>query len=250
MQQMGGVRPTSGPPSTNRIISDLDMDGNGTLAVDEVKGRLVENFAQVDSDSDGQLTPEELDSALANIRASMGGMGGPPPQGGMGGPQQQGGMEGSSQQSGMRPPPPQGMEGSSQQQGGMRPPPPGGMGGPPPQGGMGGPPPPQGMEVSDLLALLDEDEDGLLSSEEVKGPIAAKFDEIDTDSDGILSEEELVVDLQAMRDQHASQTASLDASTFSGGATQSMASSRYSAIMQAFSSQSSQTSLFSSSIQA
>jgi Ca2+-binding EF-hand superfamily protein len=240
MQQIGGMGRSGGPPSTDQLISDMDMDGNGTLAVDEVKGKLVENFAEVDSDSDGQLTPEELDSALASIRSSMGGMGGPPPQQGMGGGQQQGEMESSSQQGGIRPPPPpEGMEGSSQQEG-MRPP-------PPPQEGVGGPPPPPGMEVEDLLALMDEDEDGQLSSEEVKGPIANKFTEIDTDSDGFLSEEELEVDLAAMQEQHASQSASLDASTFSGGATQSMVSSRYSSIMQSFSSQSS---FLSSSIQA
>ena len=42
-----------------------------------------------------------------------------------------------------------------------------------------------------MLKMLDEDEDGKLSKEEVRGPLADNFDEIDLDSDGYLSKKEL-----------------------------------------------------------
>ncbi|MDP5060890.1 MAG: EF-hand domain-containing protein [Maribacter sp.] len=41
-----------------------------------------------------------------------------------------------------------------------------------------------------LLEEMDKDEDGLLSKEEVKGPLKDDFDKIDTDEDGFLSEKE------------------------------------------------------------
>lgn len=41
-----------------------------------------------------------------------------------------------------------------------------------------------------LIKEMDKDEDGLLSKEEVKGPLKDNFSEIDTDEDGYISEEE------------------------------------------------------------
>lgn len=41
-----------------------------------------------------------------------------------------------------------------------------------------------------LIKEMDKDEDGLLSKEEVKGPLKNNFSEIDTNEDGYISEEE------------------------------------------------------------
>ncbi|MDF4203013.1 EF-hand domain-containing protein [Maribacter sp. SA7] len=41
-----------------------------------------------------------------------------------------------------------------------------------------------------LIKEMDADEDGLLSKEEVKGPLKDNFTEIDTNEDGYISEEE------------------------------------------------------------
>ncbi|APQ19016.1 EF-hand domain-containing protein [Maribacter hydrothermalis] len=41
-----------------------------------------------------------------------------------------------------------------------------------------------------LIKEMDKDEDGLLSKEEVKGPLKENFSEIDTNEDGYISEEE------------------------------------------------------------
>lgn len=41
-----------------------------------------------------------------------------------------------------------------------------------------------------LIKEMDKDEDGLLSKDEVKGPLKDNFSEIDTDEDGFISEEE------------------------------------------------------------
>ncbi|RKN80284.1 EF-hand domain-containing protein [Ulvibacterium marinum] len=45
--------------------------------------------------------------------------------------------------------------------------------------------------VDEIFEQMDEDEDGLLSEEEVKGPLKDKFTDIDTDEDGFLSKEEV-----------------------------------------------------------
>ncbi|REG87324.1 EF-hand domain-containing protein [Winogradskyella sediminis] len=43
---------------------------------------------------------------------------------------------------------------------------------------------------SELLKELDENEDGKLSKDELKGPLKDDFSMIDTDEDGFISEEE------------------------------------------------------------
>ncbi len=45
--------------------------------------------------------------------------------------------------------------------------------------------------VEEIFEQLDEDEDELLSAEEVKGPLKDRFEEIDEDQDGFLSKEEV-----------------------------------------------------------
>ncbi|MBF0193372.1 MAG: hypothetical protein HQL71_02395 [Magnetococcales bacterium] len=195
MPKMGGATRMQ-PPSTDQLISDMDADGDGSLTTTEVKGKLADDFTRVDSDGNGQLTAEELDSALANIRSNMGNMG-PPPGEGNG-------------------------------------PPPGEGNGPPPGAGKG-PPPGGPLSIEELLSLMDEDDDGLLSSNEVEGPLANKFDQVDSDGDGLLSTEELEADLAAVLEQQASRSGSQEASLFFGGLSQSAASGRYSSIVQSLS---------------
>lgn len=51
--------------------------------------------------------------------------------------------------------------------------------------------PREGRSGADRFARLDVNNDGKLSKEEMKGPLAEKFDLIDTDKDGFISKEEL-----------------------------------------------------------
>ncbi|WP_374306826.1 EF-hand domain-containing protein [Dongia sp.] len=101
IQQQEASRPQ--PPSPEQMLAKLDSNADG--GVDEAEfiagapqdGRgpsesdLKEMFATFDTDSDGALTAEELDSGFKNSRPSGpppgGGVaGGPPPGGGAGGP--------------------------------------------------------------------------------------------------------------------------------------------------------------------
>ncbi|MEM9142206.1 MAG: EF-hand domain-containing protein [Bacteroidota bacterium] len=45
--------------------------------------------------------------------------------------------------------------------------------------------------VDELFEHMDENEDGLLSEKEVKGPLQEMFSKIDTNEDGYLSKEEV-----------------------------------------------------------
>ena len=45
--------------------------------------------------------------------------------------------------------------------------------------------------IEELFEQMDENEDGMLSKEEVKGPLKKDFAKIDTNEDGLLSKEEL-----------------------------------------------------------
>lgn len=49
----------------------------------------------------------------------------------------------------------------------------------------------QPPSVDQIFKELDEDEDDLLSKEEVRGPLKDMFTEIDTNEDGFLSKEEV-----------------------------------------------------------
>lgn len=56
------------------------------------------------------------------------------------------------------------------------------------EGREGGKEPPS---VDEIFKHMDEDEDGVLSKKEVRGPLKDMFDEIDTNEDGFLSKEEV-----------------------------------------------------------
>lgn len=45
--------------------------------------------------------------------------------------------------------------------------------------------------ASQLISEMDADEDGQLSEDEVKGPLAKDFSTVDSDGDGYITEEEL-----------------------------------------------------------
>ncbi|WP_299217134.1 EF-hand domain-containing protein [uncultured Aquimarina sp.] len=45
--------------------------------------------------------------------------------------------------------------------------------------------------VEEIFKMMDADEDGKLTKEEVKGPLKRDFSKIDTDEDGFITKEEL-----------------------------------------------------------
>ncbi len=99
----GNARPPDPATMAKNLLSDLDSDGNGTLAASELQAALEkmssangdssvastdEVFSAIDADEDGEVTKSELTNTLQTLADSIGfaqGMGGGP-----GGP---GGME-------------------------------------------------------------------------------------------------------------------------------------------------------------
>ena len=86
MSSTQGMRDTEPPPAmdVDTIFQNDDANQDGVLSVDETK-LTEEMFADADTDSDGQLTTEELEEMLARGPQGMGAMGGagmmqgPPP---------------------------------------------------------------------------------------------------------------------------------------------------------------------------
>ena len=62
-----GNKERKGPPRAAQIIKHLDADGDGLISSAEAAeakgGRLAENFSNIDSDNDGNLTVDELKAA-------------------------------------------------------------------------------------------------------------------------------------------------------------------------------------------
>lgn len=52
-----------GQPNTYELIKRMDENEDGKLSMEEVKGRLKENFEKVDTDEDGFISKEELEKA-------------------------------------------------------------------------------------------------------------------------------------------------------------------------------------------
>ncbi|MEL6974724.1 MAG: EF-hand domain-containing protein [Bacteroidota bacterium] len=61
-QQDENRRP-DGPPSIEKLMEDLDKDGDERLSEKEVRGPLKRDFAKIDLNEDGYLTKEELEKA-------------------------------------------------------------------------------------------------------------------------------------------------------------------------------------------
>ena len=50
------------PPSVEEIFSQMDANQDNQLSTDEVMGRIKKDFSEIDTDSDGFITKEELDA--------------------------------------------------------------------------------------------------------------------------------------------------------------------------------------------
>ncbi len=92
-QESSRPQPPAGPPSAEELLTKLDSNSDGGVDESEFiagapqdgrgpdESQLKEMFASFDTDGDGSLTAEELDTGFKNSRPS-----GPPPSGGPGGP--------------------------------------------------------------------------------------------------------------------------------------------------------------------
>ncbi|CAM3953721.1 EF hand [Vibrio aerogenes CECT 7868] len=52
------------PPGPPPSFADSDLNHDGVLTEDEVRGPLAEDFDQIDTDGDSQLTEEEIDAFM------------------------------------------------------------------------------------------------------------------------------------------------------------------------------------------
>ncbi len=140
-----------GPPPRGPLFKALDTDEDGTLSSGEIDGSTT-SLRTLDENSDGDLTREEL-----RIKR-------PPP------PQQQEGAEG---------PPPDGQEVPEAKDAP-----------PPPEDEKPAERPPHRHPAPPLMAALDTDRDGTISSDELEAaPESLKT--LDENGDGELSEDEL-----------------------------------------------------------
>jgi Ca2+-binding EF-hand superfamily protein len=57
-------------PSAEQIMGFLDGDQDGFIQESEAQGPLAENFALIDTDKDGKISPAELQAAL-DMKAKM-----------------------------------------------------------------------------------------------------------------------------------------------------------------------------------
>ena len=137
MRGSQGMNSSFDPPSADSIMEKDDANLDGVLTIDETP-MSEDMFSDADSDLDGQLNTQELEEMLSN---------GPPP------PPMMGGGEG------------QGMMG----------------------GGMGGG---AGFDVQSILDAEDTDEDGSISSEE-SSLSSEVFSLLDTNEDGVISQDEI-----------------------------------------------------------
>jgi len=51
------------PPTIKELFAEMDMDEDGKLSKEEVKGPLKNDFTKIDTDNDGFLSEEELKKA-------------------------------------------------------------------------------------------------------------------------------------------------------------------------------------------
>ncbi|WP_199269609.1 hypothetical protein [Formosa sp. L2A11] len=56
-------RRPDGPPTFDKLISEMDANKDGKLEQSEVKGPLVNVFSKIDTDGDGFISKSELENA-------------------------------------------------------------------------------------------------------------------------------------------------------------------------------------------
>ncbi len=66
-----GQRP-DGKRDMAKMFAEMDVNDDGRLAKLEVKGRLTENFEEIDKDGDGYITMEEIENAPKPPRGNRG----------------------------------------------------------------------------------------------------------------------------------------------------------------------------------
>ena len=52
-----------GPQQFSKLLEKMDTNNDGQISASEVQGRLKENFSQIDADSNGFITEEEMKNA-------------------------------------------------------------------------------------------------------------------------------------------------------------------------------------------
>ncbi|MBA6417247.1 hypothetical protein H4J50_14610 [Colwellia sp. 6M3] len=59
--------------SFSKLVADYDMDKNNTLSIAEVakNDMLTKNFAKIDANSDQEISEEEFNQYLANMKKSL-----------------------------------------------------------------------------------------------------------------------------------------------------------------------------------
>lgn len=61
--QKGDKKDRKKPPTFSELLEKMDANEDGKLAKAEVKGRLKENFDEVDTDEDGFISEKEFEKA-------------------------------------------------------------------------------------------------------------------------------------------------------------------------------------------
>ena len=51
------------PPTSRELMGEMDVNEDGKLSVEEVKGPLKDDFSNIDTNEDGFLSKEELEKA-------------------------------------------------------------------------------------------------------------------------------------------------------------------------------------------
>jgi Ca2+-binding EF-hand superfamily protein len=73
---MAGAGGAEGRPDPREFLAKVDKDGNGAFTEDEVPAELWEKISKADANSDGKITPEEIQKARAAAGGEAPGAGG------------------------------------------------------------------------------------------------------------------------------------------------------------------------------
>ena len=55
-----GDQKPQGPPPPEKVMTDLDVNQDGSISLEEAKGPLVNDFTRIDANADGLISLEEL----------------------------------------------------------------------------------------------------------------------------------------------------------------------------------------------